>query len=691
MAGSPPSAPGSPSSPDDGSQGPDKDTPGITPAKLREVAVTALVGGGVTALFTALTDGLRALGTGLTLLACAVIGLAVAVVLTVGDFARLLRRWLAPVRRVVAHRRAAGASRSAGLAPPPSRGRRRLEGLVLKLSAGYVGVLLGAAVVLVPWGAVQGGTWLSHRVWPPDCARPLELRVVTAPENVVALRESVALFIRSRLVDGCAPYAISVGVAPSIGELAYAFGDNWYRDDVRQEGGEPFRRLYGPRADAWIATSTGEADLVSDDVQAGGARLRIGPSVASDRLVIGMISGRAETLRERLPAARPGSHGLRDLWKVIRSDFGMSVSYPQPELSTAGLVAVADLLRPDSGSPPLDGVVDQEQRGVVAESVSSLLCQFKTASQAKGGESLIRSLALVVPFHSLDDYNNGRFNDARCPEGALSGRNKLREFSSPGLSRLDYPFVTISWPNEHSEERTAGLDLLRAWLVDNPLFGTGSAGRAGSGDGSEAGSAVRALKDLRDAQNRFFALLPRIDAEIALDVSGSMAAPPRSLLVRLRETFPDVKPVITPRDDLTLSTFSKVGGKTRVEELRSSVSRQEFDDLTRSVIGTTGRGSDAPISEMINNLNGRAGSPGRDLLVVTDGGVFDNERTKEGIARTLARAPGVTALYVLALGDDGCDRSPPRSGKYRDCVEAGPDMRQALRHLISSMRGKGRP
>ncbi|ACZ91653.1 vWA domain-containing protein [Streptosporangium roseum] len=687
MAGSSPSPPG------DGSRGPDGDPSGLTPAKLREIALTALIGGGVTALFTLLVEGMRALGTGLTLLISAVIGLAVAVLLTLGHFSRFLRRLLEPVKRVVTRRRAAATAGTGGPDRPPSRRRQRLERAVLRLSAGYVGVLLGAAVVMVPWGAVKGGAWLSHRIQPPDCERPLELRVITAPENVLALRESVALFIRSRLVDGCAPYAISVGVAPSIGELAYALGDNWYRDDVRQEGGEPFRRLYGPRADAWIATSTGEADLVSDEMRAGGATLRIGPAVASDRLVIGMISGRAEDIRERLPLERPGSHSLRDLWTAIRSEAGMSVSYPQPELSTAGLAAVSDLLLLDGeadgtadgeADDAADDVVDREQRGIVAESVSSLLCQFKTAAQGTGGENLARSLAVVVPFHSLTDYNNGRFNDPRCPEGASSGRNKLREFSSPGLSRLDYPFVTIDWPKERSGERAAGLDLLRGWLTTHPLFGDGAGGRP------ETGAAVRGLKDLRDAQNEFFDLLPRVDAEIALDVSGSMAAPPRSLLVRLREAFPDVKPVITPRDDLTLSSFSRVGGKTRVRELQPSVSREEFDELTKSVIGATGRGSDAPVSDMIMNLNGRAGSPGRALVVVTDGGVFDNERPGESVGRTLARASHVTDLYVLALGDNGCDRSPPRRGKYRACVETGTDMQQALRHLISSMRGEAR-
>ncbi|MGV9775604.1 hypothetical protein [Streptosporangium sp. NPDC003464] len=658
-------------------QGPDRDPPGVTPARLREIAAHSLIGGGVTALFTVLVEGARALGTGLTLLGCAVVGLAGAVFLALGDSAGSLRRLPAPVKRLVPRRRAARSPRPGRRDRPPGRGRQWLERSVLKLSAGYVGVLVGAALVMVPWGVVRGGTWLSDRIWPPDCARPLELRVITAPENVLALRESAALFVRGRLVDGCAPYAISVGVAPSIGELAYAFGDNWYRDDVRQEGDEPFRRLYGPRADAWVATSTGEAGLVSGDAKADGATLHIGPSVASDRLVIGMISGRAEALRERLPAQRPGDHSLQSLWEAIRSGFGMSVSYPQPELSTAGLVAVADLRS-------FDDVVDRERPGIVAESVSSLLCQFKSAGHGPGGEDLAQRTALLVPLHSLTDYNSGRLNGTGCPESASSGRDKLREFSSPGLSRLDYPFVTIDWPDERSDERAAALALLRDWLVAHPLFGEGAAG------GPASGPAVRDPGQLRQAQNRFFDLLPRLDAEIALDVSGSMAAPPRSLLVRLRETFPDVKPVITPRDDLTLSAFSRVGGRTRIRELRSSVSRAEFDQLTKSVIGTVGRGSDAPVSDMIMDLDRRAGSPGRALVVVTDGGVFDNERPGESIGRTLARAPHVTALHVLALGDNGCDRSPPRRGKYHDCVEAGSDMRQALRHLISSMRGRGR-
>ncbi|WP_157594269.1 vWA domain-containing protein [Streptosporangium amethystogenes] len=658
----------------DSSPEPDADPPGVPSVKLREIAATALISGGVTALFAALTDSVRALGPGLVLLVCALIGLALAALLTMGGFARRLRRWLEPVGAAVVRRRTGGRSVPGGGERPPRRRHRRLERFAARLSTGYLGVLLGAAVVTVPWGVVQGGTWLSHRIWPPDCDRPLELRVVTAPENMTVLRESIARFTREKLVNGCAPYAISVGVAPSIDELTYAFGDNWYRDDARQEGDEPFRRLYGPRADAWVATSTGEAELVANDVGPGGAALDIGPSVASDRLVIGMISGRAEKVRKELPPGPPNSHSLRVLWEVIRSKFAMPVNYPQPELSTAGLVVVFDLL-------PLSSAVGWEQRDLVAESVSSLLCRVRIASRENDDEELDQSPALVVPLHSLREYNDGRFNDPHCPEGAPSGKTKLQAFLSPGLSRLDYPFVTIGWPNERNAERDAALRLLRGWLVAHPLFN--------AGPGQE--TAMRDPRELRIARGRFLALLPRVDAEIALDVSGSMAEPPRSLLTQLRETFPGIKPLITPRDDFTLSSFSTVRGESLVRRLHPAVGRAQFDSLTRMVAGTKAEGSDAPISDMIMNLNGRSGAPGRALVVVTDGGVFNDEPTGASIGATLARAPNVSALYVLALGDNGCDRSPPREGKYRECVEAGPDMQQALRHVISSLRGKDRP
>lgn len=652
----------SPSPSTDGSREPDADPPGGLSTKLKETAATALVASGIAGLVTVLTDGVRALGAGLALLVCAVIGLAVAVLLTLGRFARFLRRRLEPARRRRAARRPASAA--------PGKRLLRLRRFMSKLSAGYISVLLGVSIVTIPWGVVQGGTWLSHRIWPPDCDRPLELRVVTAPENMTILQESIAHFTREQLLNGCAPYAISVGVAPSIGELTYAFGDNWYRDDARQEGDEPFRRLYGPRPDAWIATSTGEAELVTNYVGPGGATLDIGSSVASDRLVVGMISGRAERVRKELPPGPPDSHSLPDLWEVIRSKFAMPVNYPQPELSTAGLVAVSDLM-------PLGNVLGAEQLGLVAESVSSLLCRVRIATRGADAE-LDQSPALVIPLHSLREYNNGRFDDPRCPEGAPSGMTKLKEFLSPGLSGLDYPFVRIDWPNERNKERTAALDLFRAWLVANPLFGAGPGKR----------QPVRTFQELEKAQGQFFGRLPRVDAEIALDVSGSMAEPPRSLLIRLRETFPDIKPLITPRDDFTLSSFSTVKDRTRFRQLHQAVGRAEFDSLTRMVTGATPDGSDAPISDMIMNLNGRARAPGRALVVVTDGGVFNDEPSGRSIGATLARASNVSALYVLALGDNGCDRSPPRQGKYRECVEAGADIRQALRHLISSLRGR---
>ncbi|WP_433359728.1 hypothetical protein [Streptosporangium sp. CA-115845] len=52
----------SPSPPADGPREPETDPPGGLPAKLKEIAATALVTGGVTTLFAVLTDGVRARG-----------------------------------------------------------------------------------------------------------------------------------------------------------------------------------------------------------------------------------------------------------------------------------------------------------------------------------------------------------------------------------------------------------------------------------------------------------------------------------------------------------------------------------------------------------------------------------------------------------------------------------------------------
>lgn len=684
MAGSPLPPP---DDADDDSRVPAGDAPGLTPVKLREVAITALITGGVAALFTMLADGMRELGPGLTLLACAVVGLALAIFLTMGYFARLLRRVVEPLRRTVARRRTARVVVLAGTDGPLSRVRRRLNRFLLKLSVGYVGLLLGAAVVIVPWGVVQGGTWLGDKIWPPDCDRPLQLRVITAQENIRILRERADQFVRSRLTEGCAPYAITVEVAPSTDELAYAFSDHWYRNDARQEKDEPFRRLYGPRADAWIATSTGEARLVDyelagwepDPAKAGRASLHIGSSVASDRLVIGIVKGRAGLMT---PGSRggPGGRPLAELWQDIHSDLGMSMSYPEPELSTAGLIAVAGLRSLG------DGVVDRKQGGIPAENVSSLLCQFNAASEKGGDGDLSQKLALVIPSHSLDDYNNKSFDDAYCQPKDSNGSATLSPFFAPELSRLDYPFVTITWAKERSEERAAALTLFRDWLVAHPLFD----------DHALAGLSVYDAERLRQDRDWFFKRLPPIRAEIAIDASGSMAEPQRSLLVRLREAFPGVNPLIIPRDDFGLSVFYTMRARvpsdrprTQIDRLQVSVGRQNFDQLTRSVIGMNGLGSDAPISEVIKKVNREAPSP-RTLIVITDGGPLRRKDWVQKIDGELARATNVADLYVLVLGDNGCTLSPKRQGKYRDCVDTGPDIRQKLRDLIGVIRAGGR-
>ncbi|WP_283135484.1 vWA domain-containing protein [Rhizohabitans arisaemae] len=634
--------------------------------EIKKYMIFTLIGGTGTYLATALANISDDLGPVTTVLICAGVGLALGAFLTFGRVAAFLGKRLKSLRLSLKDLR--------------DKVLPQLGGLGQRLAAGLLGALLGASIIVVPWGVIKVGGLVGAGLSAPACSRPLVLRLITAPENVRVLRESVARFARTRLVDGCAPYAITVGIAPSIGELQYAFGNNWYRNDVNQERKKPFRRLFGPRPDAWIATSTGEARLAGVQlVTQESAVLRIGPSVASDRLVIGMLGGSAETVKSRLGRTPAKGYPLAKLWRMISTDLKMSVNYPQPELSTAGLVAISDLLGHK-------GVVDPEQRGVVAESVSSLLCDFMLMNTPKS-RGAAESLALVIPHHSLTDYNEGRYDDDRCMGGRPTGEDRLGELISPDLSTLDYPFVTVDWPGETSAERTTGLNLLRDWLVENPLFDTHVPGQ------SEFEQAVRDSGVLAEARYQFSLLIPRIDAEIVLDVSGSMATKPRSLLIKLREALPGVTQVITPRDDLRLSAFNRPteNSATQVWRLRTTpANRSEFDDLINRVGNVIAGGFDAPISDAIKGVDRRNPRSGRALIVVTDGGPFDKEQDRmKSVGQTLRQAEKVTDLYVLALGYDGCRRSSPVGGKYRTCLTGGAEsseISEALRRLIAEIR-----
>ncbi|MGI5162543.1 vWA domain-containing protein [Microbispora sp. CA-102843] len=559
------------------------------------------------------------------------------------------------------------------------------------LAIAYLSVASGVVVILGAWGAAQGASALARWVASPSCADPRELSVITAPENVDALRDAAAAYADE--ADGCTPYRISVGAAPSAAEMADGFTLGWCRDD------ESFPRLFGRRPDAWIATSTAEVAHVRqiqstlsssgqpcDGTAGGTATLSPGRSVTGEQLVVAMLAERADDL-DNLPPEQRGDKTLADIVGAIRARLGMRLVYPQPGLSSAGLIAAARLVGLEHPEDTVRSVASDD-------SVDALLCRYKRMTKAEK-----QGYALLVPAHSVQEYNAGEITDEGC-RGMDPKEPRLAEERPPGLPVLDYPFVDITWPDEdapasrdEAAERRLALGRFAGWLVQkHPLFGRPVQPPPRSG-----------ADELGDAKEEIARRLHRVDLQFLLDVSGSMS---RSLLPT-SEALPEIRQTLIETDRLSLSTFwQEKDGGIRVSDPTDKEGLRQLGRFIGRFRLERSRGRDAPLSKAIDELGTRFGLPGRSVVVVTDGGPFraeeDPGRAEQDVVMALKHSSSITNLYILVFGHGGCGgrfpqpERPPGSPQHVVCaeIEGGQSPKtgtqavaSALNNAIFTLRG----
>lgn len=567
--------------------------------------------------------------------------------------------------------------------------RKLLARVRALLAAGYLAACFCAA-------GVFAGLLLTQAVGGP-CDPPQELRVITAQENVSALRERSEEYIaENRTWAGCAPFRISVGVAPSVDEMTEGFGNGWHRDDSLQENA-PYFRLLGLTPDAWIAASSAEVDYVREGVAGEGkgvsgesAELVKGPSVAAEEMVFATFA-RVDELEQAI-AASDGNHELENMVAQIRS-LGMHIVYPQPGLSSAGLTAAAYLvdLIETAGDAPENVNFDT--------SVSALLCRMR----GDADQQFRNNLVLVVPAHSVADYNRGDdMAQDDCPKGASDGSYRLNAISSPELPTLDHPFVKIRWSGNGDSARGALLDDFAHWLADRGLFG---GGKPGGGPGPVESRRLDA-QVLKEARPKIAGLFHEVKLRIMLDVSGSM--PWSADASDLRDAFARIGQTLITDDRLSIGMFSTRGnGELALKSVRlpdvatGEVRPGNLDALLQRITLDDGPRFDAAISQMLAGLDDLL--PGRTVAVVTDGGIFNDEADPERAARSISEAlnesENVRNLYILVLGGQcpaGVSASEPvpspsapgtRKDKVMVCDPAAEnDIGDALTRMISKIR-----
>ncbi|MEV1200022.1 hypothetical protein [Microbispora rosea] len=535
--------------------------------------------------------------------------------------------------------------------------------MLVPLAVGYIAACLGVFTGLV-------GLVVVKVVAPSGaCEPPRELRVITALENVTALRERAEAYTKEQRTDGCAPVRIEVGAAPTIEEMRYGFRNEWLRDDALQND-EPYRRMLGLTPDAWIPTSSAEFDLVVQDVsEKGGEKTNNGDApektsslrsllhkrneqVGTDHMSIAVFgAAKNDLLTGELESA---GYPLAEIVQRARSK-GMSLVYPQPAFSTSGAIVATTL----SGAGPQPG--DAALRATFDNSANALLCHLRDAGRERADEDWARLVALV-PSHTADEYNRGGdMGIEGCAHDPLAGRAALTPVSSVDLPTLDYPFVEIDWSQDPA--RRAALDGFATWLAHNKLFEP-------AGEGPQPSSAARISADAARPGHR-------VDLQIMIDGSGSMARSPTASASALHDALAEVRQILTDTDQVSAGKFfTDDRGTAKAPMAREGdggggEGPGGYGEVLRWIADDRQSGFDEPISRVISELS----HPANSLAVITDGGPFNDEpgpgNAGQSIRRAVRRAADVSNLYILTFGGrcpDGLE--DPRS--VRPSVSASP-------------------
>jgi hypothetical protein len=549
------------------------------------------------------------------------------------------------------------------------------------------------------------------------CGFATELRVVTGPENVAALRAAADRYIADRSGDGCRNVSVTVTANSSITGLRLGFTSGWLKPGANaSEGGSAAAAsqqvaFIGPRPDIWIPDTTFAAEHVRDYVEnqseppgplaePSKARLQIDGTVGTSPMVVGVFTeyDRSGPSQSNLPALIPRLRAEQGLQALVR---------PSPDTSEAALLSTPILYQAlTEGAAPWarsDAEVEEllNTRGRIAgdptalqvSDATALLCRFRAAESR--GEPPPPGVAVIVPEKILAAYNHG--DDMGGDPGTVcqgSGhpprRWRLSAYHTPDLPVLDHPFVQVRWPGEDTARRQRAIDDFRDWLGDDAL--TRSGFRTGAGEIAPANgtnSLLQALQEggggtvpetvpprppggrpgcagtLQQALDCYVAARPVTSLSLLIDVSGSMvqlAGPDgERTLLRAQEVAEGIVSGARPRDQIRVRTFATeapqpVGPHTTIS------GDEERESLQAQIQQVMVAGSDQPLTEGIEAAARELRAGTQNLVVLTDGqiprsnpGVADEA---PALAARLRAANPALRIFIVLVGPRECAEQP---------------------------------
>ncbi|MEU8120339.1 vWA domain-containing protein [Spirillospora sp. NPDC049024] len=596
----------------------------------------------------------------------------------------------------------------------------------------------GAAAMAVVLLAGTGIVALAGHARP--CGRPLELRVVTTPEALPALRDTAKAFEAGSEERGCREYTVTVTPEPEFVQLSEAFGRLWRRSEPPSGEVAPApadERLYGPQPDVWIPSSTAEFEYVEKspaqvrEVPAAGS-----PSPSPPAKVDPVFTPRGSLGSSPLVLALFGKYGVRySAFKPPeRSTAALlqrfdeagvrprNIARPVPETSAPALAVTPVLYQ----ALPGDARQDEEfasPTALVAPDAVTLLCKARQGSRPPD------RIAFAVPEQVVSDYDTGRLKEqcgaAEAP--AAGGEWMLYPYYAADLPTLDYPFIQVTWRGQDTRERDQGVARFHRWLAGHPLTQQGFRDPQGLMPSAHEGDSARpdlvALRkkagsnivptqlapvgangggqDVAANLERVAGARPPISVALMLDVSGSMSRPAVGRDTRLARGVSFLQSLVAQlqsHDSAGLQVASEKKSPVdpyTLENVRlTGTDPRQKNRITSHLQAVATTGSDIALGDMIGKAE--LGQGAKNLIVVTDGqsgGSGDPGSIREAAARFRDRHRDVRVTVVLT-GPTGCDASPakevadafgPADGTACVALTRTPEPQQAAQ-LLSDLR-----
>lgn len=576
--------------------------------------------------------------------------------------------------------------------------------------------LLGIALVLALLAA--GGATGFALTRPGTCPPPLELRVLTAPEEVAPLSAVADAYERSdanhravgRARDCRTTHLTVYGAGLDAVTRAFADPAAWNTPDS-----DAFTQV-GPQPDVWIPQSSAERAYVAKRVpDSFSGLLGTGRSVAGSWPVLAV----SDPVRRLLRLGPSGSTvewpQLRTRWLALGSH-APELLRPNPTVSGTGLVHTLGLYRAPAGdagaSPvsddeplvPFDTVRDLERRvigqGRSAQDGYWALCEIR-----RGYDPALHgygSAAALVSQRELDAMEAGDPLGDQCPEAVPSVRQDpgraLDRYWLRGVPDLDYPLVPVGWPDQaDAEQRRTAVRRLGDWL-------TGPEGRAQlreAGYGGTRGPATDLSAygiDLRLA--RYGWAHPDLRLLVLFDVSRSMGDNDAAKLQEAERSVEAALRRLAPTDVYGVRTFPLGGDPRRSQEVVPLDARipdaAAFTLPGLRLAGIREAGLYEALDDALDRLRHTADDRQNAVLLVTDGDWLPHTPTARrqqmlrGVEQKL-RTDGVPVI-VAAMRPNGCTQETldlAEASAGGGCVAASDALAAKLPQLVAGLT-KGR-